>query len=236
MRSIWLVAICWCALFASLVTPVFAETVDDAGLWTVLNATGDLNRHDTDGRWKWWFDGQMRFFEDNDGFGQSLFRPGVGYKLTDKMTVWSGYAWVHTEPNPAPDTEEHRIWEQITWSHKFDPTTLDLRSRFEQRFLETGDDTGLRFRQQVALRRPLGFAPNFTWVGWDEFFFHLNDTDWGADAGFDQNRAFLGVGWKPSPEHTWRIETGYLNQFIDRSGGADNVDNHLLSVNLFWNP
>jgi hypothetical protein len=213
----------------------FAETVDDTGLWTAVFAAGDLNRHAEDGKWRWWFDGQMRFFEDFDGFGQSLVRPGVGYKLTDKLTVWSGYAWIHTNPEPSPEFDEHRIWEQVTWTHKFDPTTLDLRSRLEQRLVETGDDTGMRFRQMVALRRPIGFAPQFTWVAWDEAFFHLNDTDWGAREGFDQNRAFLGVGWKPSPEHTWRLEVGYLNQYIDRSAGLD-MSNHLLSVNLFWNP
>jgi hypothetical protein len=235
-RLFGLLVICT-GVVVTLSVRLSADTVNDDGLWTGLFASGDINPHDCeDAKWRWWFDGQIRLFDDNDGFGQSLVRPGVGYKLTDKLTLWAGYAWICTEPNPSPATDEQRLWQQFTWTHKFDPTTLDVRSRFEQRFLDTGDDTGLRFRQQFALRRPMGFAPNFTWVAWDEFFFHLNDTDWGANAGFDQNRAFLGVGWKPSPEHAWRIETGYLNQFIDRSGGADNVSNHLMSVNLIWNP
>jgi hypothetical protein len=71
MRSIWLVAIYWCALFAFLVTPVLAETVDDYGLWTALFASGDINPHAKDGKWRWWFDGQMRFFDDFDGYGQA---------------------------------------------------------------------------------------------------------------------------------------------------------------------
>ncbi len=232
---IWLLVVCLSAACLVALRPASAETIDDTGLWTAVFAAGDINPHAGDGKWRWWFDGQMRFFDDFDGYGQTLIRPGVGYKLTDKLTLWAGYSWIHTEPNPALHFEEHRVWEQITWSHKFDSTTLDSRTRLEQRILEIGDDTGMRLRQLVALRRPMGFAPNFTWVGWDEFFIHLNDTDWGARNGFDQNRAFLGVGWKPSPEHTWRIETGYLNQFIDRSIG-DDLCNHLLSVNLFWNP
>jgi hypothetical protein len=234
-RPTWILLACWCVWAAEPVDHAFAETVDDAGLWTGVFASGDINPHVEEGKWWWWFDGQMRFFEEDGGFGQSLVRPGVGYKLTDKLTLWSGYAWIHTETGTAPDTEEHRVWEQVTWSHNFDPTTLDLRSRLEQRLMETGDDTGLRFRQQVAIHRPIGFASNFTWVVSDEFFFNLNDTDWGANSGFDQNRAFLGVGWKPSSKHVWRIETGYLNQFIDRSSGDDTC-NHLLTMNLFWNP
>lgn len=235
-RPIRLLAICCGILAADCAHRAFAETTDDTGLWTAVFAAGDINPHESeDAKWRWWFDGQIRLFDDNDGFGQSLVRPGVGYKLTDKLTVWTGYCWIHTNPEPSADFDEHRVWEQVTWSHKFDPTTLDLRSRLEQRLVETGDDTGMRFRQMVALRRPMGFAPNFTCVAWDEFFFHLNDTDWGARDGFDQNRAFLGVGWKPSSEHTWRLEVGYLNQFIDRTAPTD-VSNHLLSLNLFWNP
>lgn len=232
--AIRIAAIC---CLTTILTPraALAQTTNDAGLWTALFANGDLNFKSADAPWRWWFDGQLRWFDDFDGFGQSLVRPGMGYKLTDKVTLWSGYAWIHTESGSAPPFEEHRAWEQVTWTHKFDPTTLDLRSRLEQRFVETGDDTGMRFRQMVAVRRPIGFAPQFTLVGWDEVFFHLNDTDWGATSGFDQNRAFLGLGWRPSPEHTWRIEAGYLNQFIDRAAAGE-VSNHLLSVNLFWNP
>jgi hypothetical protein len=234
-RSKWILVSCLVAAVAVSSRAGVAQTTNDAGLWTAVLATGDLDPHAEDGKWRWWFDGQMRFFDDFDGFGQSLVRPGVGYKLTEKLTVWSGYAWIHTDPESPPNTDEHRVWEQVTWTHKFDPTTLDLRSRLEQRFVDTGDDTGLRFRQSVALRRPVEFAPKFTLVAWDEFFFHLNDTDWGVREGFDQNRAFLGVGWKPSPEHTWRLEVGYLNQFTDRTAPT-NLSNHLLSVNLHWNP
>jgi hypothetical protein len=222
-------------MFADFAHRALAETTDDTGLWTGVFATGDLNHHKKDGKWRWWFDGQMRFFHDDDGFGQSLVRPGVGYKLTDKLTVWSGYAWIHTASDPSPPTDEHRIWEQVTWSHDFEPTTLNLRSRLEQRFMETGDDVALRFRQSVGLHRPMSFAPKFAWVVSDEVFFNLNDTDSGTRAGLDQNRAFLGVGWKPSPERPWRLEVGYLNQFIDHSTG-DYTSNHLLSLNLHWNP
>lgn len=240
MRSLsllrWLGACCVLTAVAFFkTTTAFAETTDDTGLWTAVFAQGDLYFHAEDTKWRWWFDSQLRFFHDDDGFGQSLVRPGVGYKLTDKLTVWSGYAWAYTEQGSSPGTNENRVWEQVTWSHDFNPTMLSLRSRFEQRFMENGDDTGLRFRQSFGLRRPISFAPKFTWVASDEVFFHLNDTDWGTRAGLDQNRTFFGVGWNPAPDHPWRLEVGYLNQFVNRSTG-DDTSNHLLTVNLFWNP
>ena len=223
-----------CALAIAHARFATADVIQDSGEWFALFAQGDLFSEEEPPSWRWWFDGQARFFDDFDGFGQSLVRPGIGYKLNDSTTVWAGYAWVHTSP-AGEDFDESRVWQQLTWTHKFEPTTFDWRSRLEQRFLETGDDTGWRFRQLIALRRPLDCAPTFTLVAWDEFFFHLNDTDWGARGGFDQNRLFLGAGWKPSKEATWRVEAGYLHQYIDRATQPD-VSNHLLSLNLFWNP
>jgi hypothetical protein len=200
-----------------------------------LFANGDLQHDALDDNWKWWFDSQLRFFDDTDGFGQSLVRPGIGYKVTDNATLWAGYAWIRTSPEVADDFDEHRAWQQLTWSEQLCATKLDLRSRLEERFVETGSDTGWRFRQLAAARRPLPGDSRFTFVLWDEVFFHLNDTDWGADSGFDQNRAFVGLGWKPHSDSTWRVEVGYLNQFIDRRT-SDDLSNHLLSINFFFSP
>jgi len=56
----------------------------------------------------------------------------------------------------------------------------------------------------------------------------VNDTDWGAVSGFDQNRAFLGVNAKINQQVA--LEVGYLNQYIN----TRNVDreNHALSTTL----
>lgn len=213
-----------------------AETIDDLGGWAALFAQGALHTEDcTETPWKWWFDGQLRLFDDADGFGQSLVRPGMGYDLSESATAWIGYGWIRTSPGGIADFDEHRTWQQLTWSQAFASTNVDLRSRLEQRFVETGSDTGWRFRQLAALRRPFQSDPRFTVVAWDEVFFHLNDTDWGARDGFDQNRAFFGFGWRPDPQSTWRVETGYLHQFINRPF-QDDLSNHILSINLFWTP
>jgi Protein of unknown function (DUF2490) len=228
-----LAGILWANLNAFV--PCRAETVNDSGQWFALFANGDLQHDALGDDWKWWFDGQVRFFDDTDGFGQSLVRPGIGYNVTDNATLWAGYAWIRTSPEAAEDFDEHRAWQQLTWSEQLHATKFDLRSRLEERFVETGADTGWRFRQLAAARRPLPGDSRFTFVLWDEVFFHLNDTDWGADAGFDQNRAFVGLGWKPDSDSTWRVEVGYLHQFIDRPTN-DDLSNHLLSVNFFYSP
>jgi hypothetical protein len=256
--SFW--SACALAAWLSLAPNAVAESIDDLGGWLAAFAQGDLQSEEcpqsasfpqatlcpqttlgpqSDASpqhpFKWWFDGHVRLLDDSDGFGQSIARPGVGYELSEGVVAWIGYAWIHTSPGAGPKTDEHRIWQQLTWGKQLDTAKLDLRARLEQRFVETGSDTGWRFRQLAALRRPFQADPRFTFVAWDEVFFHLNDVDWGARDGFDQNRVFVGFGWKPNLESTWRIETGYVHQFVDRRG-QDDLSNHILSINLFWNP
>ena len=230
----WTVPSWLCALMLSCQAAANAQSVDDTGAWFAFFGRGDLPPEHGD-RLKWWFDGHARFFDDTDGFGQSIVRPGIGYALGESATLWAGYGWIRSSPAAAPDFDENRIWQQLTWSESLDQGKLGFRSRLEQRFLETGDDVGWRFRQLVSWRRPIPCAEKHGFVLWDEAFFHLNDTDWGAESGFDQNRLFVGIGLKRNPDSRWRVEVGYLNQHVDRRGPG-NLTNHLLSVNVFRSP
>jgi len=74
---------------------------------------------------------------------------------------------------------------------------------------------------------------NVSLVGYNELFFELNDTDWGASSGFDRNRLVLGVGWRLGNSGN-NLEIGYLNQYVDK-GAGDNLMEHILSLNLFLN-
>ena len=213
-----------------------ADSIDDAGLWNALFARGDFEalglKND---RLKWWFDGQIRFLDDAGGFNQSLVRPGIGWTLNERSTVWAGYGWIRTSKPSRLEFDEHRIWQQWTWSKSDEVWKVGLRSRFEQRFVELGDDVGLRFRQLFSVRRKLPGLPRMTVVCWDELFYNLNDTDWGAESGFNQNRAFVGVGYKHSKHSPWRVEIGYLNQVLHNPFGSDR-NHHILSLNLFRSP
>ena len=232
----WVILI-WVASVPLLVTAfeAKAETVDDSGLWLAMFARGDIQQDSCCSGFKWWFDGHTRFFEDADGFGQSIVRPGIGYAMNKRITMWAGYGWIHTSPERTADFDEHRTWQQITWSSPMAKGSLGLRSRLEQRFLDTGSETGWRFRQLASYRQPFCCSPRLTLVAWDELFIHLNDTNYGADGGFDQNRLFLGCGIKYDPCNRWRVEVGYLNQYVDRFG-RDDTRNHILSFNLYRSP
>ncbi len=174
----------------------------------------------------------MRLLDDSGGFNQSIVRPGVGYSLSERATIWAGYGWIRTSPLASTDFDEHRIWQQLTWSRTSDLLKFAYRSRLEQRFVETGDDLGWRFRQLVRAQHELPSFPHLTLVTWDELFFHLNDTDWGAESGFNQNRVFAGFGWKCDLQSRWRTEIGYLNQAINVPGRNDR-NHHIVSINFY---
>ena len=228
------IAVSALAFVAVLSQQSFAQTVDDVGQWNALFAQGKLGQN-SDSRLKWWFDGHLRFTEDADGFNQSIVRPGIGWGLNENSALWAGYGWIRTSPINGDDVDEHRIWQQWTWSERYGCTKVALRSRFEQRLVESGDDTGLRFRQFFRAQRSLPTCPPLTLVCWDELFFNLNDTDWGQSSGFGQNRVFVGFGIKRWSSSKWRTEIGYMNQTINQNGPI-NRSNHILAINLFRSP
>ena len=227
------------AVFIFLTTYIsnatYAQTLDDTGLWFAAFGNGEFEATaDNTTPLLWWFDAHYRMRDDSNGFNQSIIRPGLGVALNDNQALWVGYAWIRTSPTSgASDVDESRFWQQWTATPSRGDFRFLHRSRFEQGWLETGDDVGLRWRQLHRAQRILTNCPQWSLIGWDEVFFNLNNTDWGADAGLDQNRAFIGVGYKRCPHAPVRTEIGYLNQFINSQGGTDGM-NHILSINFFF--
>lgn len=213
-----------CALTIAATLPVSAQAQDQ--VWSAVTVSGPVAK---DSRWLVWFDGHARFREGGDTLDTIILRPGVGYRVNDRMDVWVGYAHV-TNRRPGVDTEEHRLWQQATYTiAQIAGGNLTGRTRFEQRFRDGGDDTGLRLRQFVRWSRPLGDTPLSAVVS-NEIFIALNDTDWGQRGGYDQNRAFVGLAYAVTPK--FRVEAGYLNQQID-GGSAPDTRNDNLSLAAF---
>ncbi|WP_428153426.1 DUF2490 domain-containing protein [Brevundimonas sp.] len=213
-----------CATTLAVMSPRTAAAQDQ--VWSSVTANGPVA---TDSRWLVWFDGHARFREGGETLDTTILRPGVGYRVNNRLDVWVGYANV-TNRRPGLDVEEHRLWQQATYPiAQVAGGSLTGRTRLEQRFRDGDDDTGLRLRQFVRWSRPLGGVPLSAVVS-NETFFALNDTDWGQRGGFDQNRAFVGLAWAVSPKV--RIEGGYLNQQID-GGPAPDTSNDNLSLAAF---
>lgn len=214
------------AISLALAAPAAAQDPDgDFQAWSALFVSGPASK---DSRVLLWFDGHARFRDDAGDLGVSILRPGIGWRVNPDLDLWAGYARVISRPEAGADVEENRLWQQATYP--IAPAfggALAGRTRLEQRFRETGDDTGWRLRQFVrweSAARPVSL------VAWNELFVNFNDADWGQNAGFDQNRLFAGAAWRPNK--SVRFEGGYLNNVLNLPGASEQV-NHNLSVGLF---
>ena len=69
----WVILV-WFASIPLLVTSfeAKAEIVDDSGSWLGVFARGDTQQDSCRSRFKWWFDGHARFFDNTDGFGHRV--------------------------------------------------------------------------------------------------------------------------------------------------------------------
>lgn len=213
---------------------VQAATIEDFQTWGTITAIGSFAPLGEQWRnMRWWLEGQGRFGNDTSRFSQGIIRPALGYALNEHASIWLGYAWVPTEePFATKRFDEHRVWQQFLWTSPTSLGTFTSRSRLEERFATSGSDTGLRFRQQFKLSYPLNFSPNFSLVAADEVFVNLKDANWGPISGFDQNRAFGGIGYNFTKNI--KTEVGYMNQFINRFSKPNRMD-HILSLNLYLN-
>jgi hypothetical protein len=213
---------------------VDAQQSEDFGIWLGGFANGKLppSLNNDQGSWRLWLDLQVRFGDDASSFAQGVLRPGIGYALGRGWTVWGGYGYIRTDPPYSTSTTtEQRIWEQASWSGAVGATALSSRTRIEQRFVSTGSETGLRLRDFIKVVRPVASRTMWSAVVSDEYFLNLNSTDFGATAGPDRNRFFVGPS--VSLGKAVFVEIGYLNQYTFRSNGPDKND-QLIATNLFW--
>jgi hypothetical protein len=186
-------------------------------------------------------DAQLRSSDKFEAFQTFIVRPGVNYHVRKNMVATVGYAWIRLRSlysNAANVTDfdylsEHRIWEQFIINHPVSFIPLQHRFRLEQRFMPKSivDDGGLkndgfemahRFRYFLRGVIPVDGAKNFekgVFVAvQNELFLNYGDPTRTNGKVFDQNRAYLAVGYRLSSK--FDVEGGYLNQFISGAGSA----------------
>ena len=165
-----------CLLPAATVSPAHAQ--EDFRIWE--NITGIVNLGSVDKRldkWRWWVEGQGRFRDSGRAADQGLARTGLGYQLTEKASIWLGFAYVGTYPQGRKNFDEYRIWQQLLLTDKTSFGDLTSRTRLEQRFIEDINPVEWRFREFVRFSRPIYEGSPISLVLWDEVFVRLNSTN-----------------------------------------------------------
>lgn len=186
------------------------------GFWAQTVAEGNLSFIDSDlSKVRLWLEGQGRFDnqnpEGNMNWYQGMARTALGYAITDRLTIWTGYTYIPTHRYERPFNGEQQVWPAVRYNIPTALGTLTLREMIEVRFAG-GDVPSIRPRQLIRLLHPFEFEPRLGLLIWDEVFFNLNNVPnlkgYGY-SGFDQNRAFVGLTW--TFNEFARTELGYMN-------------------------
>jgi len=234
------------ALFSIFGTMLYAQTNQQNTGWFMF-----LNSTKFNDKWGMHFDFQLRSDDNWDRLRNVLIRPGVTYYINKNSNATVGYLFTqtylpHLYPilvsgatpyEPKFTLTEHRIWQQYIYNHQpWKSATLSHRFRLEQRFIErqTDDLFSQRFRYFFRLVQPLqkqagAFEKGMFVALQNEFFLNLQNKDELNGSTFDQNRAYLAVGYRVSK--AFDIEAGYLNQAI--KGASVNTMNNAIQLALY---
>ena len=216
-RALIMGAFGWCSA-----VPAFAADHDFQS-WTSANVTVDVGK-----RFAATMAGHLRLSDNASRAGQILLRPSIGYKLDSTTMLSLGYAYVFTDPVGPAQTDEHRLWQQISFRLAGDGKgfTVTGRARMEERWIEGRNGTGWRFRSQIRATAPVSGKVRI--FAHSEPFIALNDTNWGQRSGLDRWRNAAGISVPVTKSIT--IEPAYLNQWVVVRGR--DRDHHIANVTL----
>ena len=147
---------------------------------------------------------------------QLLLRTGLNYHFSEKAFVTGGYAYIANHEfeseQSAPESEEHRVWQQFILTNSIGRVKFEHRYRLEQRWIK--NDFKNRFRYRLMLFVPLNkpkIEEGVFFVGvYDEVF--LN----GSKDFFDRNRLYGALGYQLS--ETTGLQVGMMHQQLNDFG------------------
>lgn len=196
----------------------------DLQLWTPI--TLDARIH---GKFRGYFEVNPRMTDSVSGIGQLIVRPAIEYRANDNFSLMGGYAWQSIYGGEQV-RHENRIWQQVLLHKGFKRLSIINRTRLEQRLFTHLDGTSNRIRHMVKVNVPLR-QKLYATVS-DELFVNFNSIKGGPEAGIDQNRLFIGMGYRFRPKA--RLEAGYQYQYINRTEQFDDQANHAIVIQSFF--
>lgn len=191
------------------------------------------------------FDAQFRSSDEIKQFQTILLRPGINFHLKNNFILSGGYAAIFNRSSlfsPSQLITEHRIWEQLIYSHKIKTIAIQHRLRLEERFIPNvyfgvdGPFVGNRsfagraryfIRNVLPLKKQDKFTKGLFVALQDEIFLNVLSKDKVNGKTFDQNRLLLSTGYRISPKTD--LEIGYLNQYVN-GRGSNFVNNHVVQL------
>ncbi|MFN0257420.1 DUF2490 domain-containing protein [Pedobacter ureilyticus] len=233
------------AVLSIFTTLLHAQIINQNTGWFMF-----LNSTKFNDKWGMHFDLQVRSEDNWNRVRNILVRPGLTYYINKNSNATLGYLYTPTllatkinyidaagNSFAKGSLTEHRIWQQYIYNHQpWKGATLSHRLRLEQRFIErqTDDLFSQRFRYFFRLIQPLQkqegtFTKGVFAALQNELFFNIQNKDQLNGSLFDQNRAYLAVGYRVSK--AFDVEAGYLNQTV--KGASRNTMNNVAQLALY---
>lgn len=185
----------------------FGQAEDKLGTWFIYNGSFYFNPEV-----EFFFETQLRLYEPLSNREEFFLRPIINYHFSTIFSAGIGYSYGMTWTYGDADNEkikatEDRLILQATMNQMIHRTKFQHRYRFEQRWLDQGNQQRFRYRLQVtiplnntSLEKGTVFLNTF-----DEIFI-----DSGPELKFNQNRLYLAGGYQFSK--TLNLQLGYLFQ------------------------
>lgn len=231
-----------CAVLLILSSFVFksayAQTNTEHTLWGAWFHSQKFSDH-----WGLLFDLQMRSADDVKYLRHPLIRPAVAYYFNKNTLLSAGYLYTGTRrKTDIEDTfrPEHRLFEQFIINYKVLNKRIPIQHRFrlEQRFINSLGAQEAYFAQRfryfvrgmIPLKADSGFTRGAFLALQNEFFANVQNKNKLNGQVFDQNRAYVALGYRFSKKID--IEAGYLNQYVNATGPV-NINNNVIQVALY---
>lgn len=192
--------------------------------------------HPVKGRWELHLENQWRRHDGILRWQQNLFRPGVNYQVSERVSVTAGYAQIRTFPHgdygPPRAFNENRLWQQAIVAQRFGRVRWQHRLRQEQRWVQSAaEPESWRYSNRFRYFGKGVIPLRGRWFGavYDEIFWTFSPGP--GRRSFDQNRAYAALGRRLGRHNS--VEAGYLYQWVAQGNGRVFEHNHTLQIGFF---
>ncbi|MSP27961.1 MAG: DUF2490 domain-containing protein [Methylococcales bacterium] len=182
---------------------------------------------------------QPRVGNDHSHLTSMIIRPALGWAVSPQATLWVGYLMQADSTSPSSNHYliENRAFQGFTWRDTANEKQFiwDVRNRLEERFLPSNSDPSIRWRTRVRVEQLIPNHTDWSVIASEEIFVNLNDNanNVQLQAGAQQNRAYLGFGYRFAPE--FQVETGFLYQHVWKKDPAGDQNNKIWMTNFNLN-
>ncbi|MDP2333451.1 MAG: DUF2490 domain-containing protein [Reyranella sp.] len=182
-----------------------------------------------DPKWSFHFDLQLQIDRDINRLRTFEARPGFEYALSPNWAVAAGY--VQYQHYPTTLRTQRGSFQDLLHRNRFGKITFAGRLRSEELFFENSTLL-VRARALAGIRIPIGDSP-WEFALSDEIYVDLKVDGTRREAGFSQNKTFVGFG-RPISEHL-RMSAGYELNTYEQRGRFRNVHQLRLGVAIKLN-